>query len=191
MVKKFFSKRERSVLNPEVQARNWQSILVPEAYVSPEAVTLVKSRYSAYKGFHSTMTGFYPALLQENHDCLEGYDGKGLSIFCYNQNFWSLTVLGQIDNAEGETSESILESGMIEDQVMPALPSLSSAAVTPYSNAYAHISVVEIWINPTIHCTRQVLMCTIQTGWVFAYSIQRNWRLSSMIDLFYYKLLLL
>ena len=41
-------------------------------------------------------------------------------------------------------SGSVLESGMIEDQVMPALPPLPSAAVNPYSNGYAHISVVEI-----------------------------------------------
>ena len=41
-------------------------------------------------------------------------------------------------------SGSVLESGMIEDQVMPALPPLPSAAVTPHSNGYAHISAVEI-----------------------------------------------
>ena len=40
--------------------------------------------------------------------------------------FW-LPVLEQLDNAEGETSETILESGMIEDQVMPALPPLPTA----------------------------------------------------------------
>jgi len=32
-----------------------------------------------------------------------------------------------MDDAEGETSETILESGMIKDQVMPAMPSLPFA----------------------------------------------------------------
>ena len=50
----------------------------------------------------------------------------------------------QMEDSEDETSETILEIGMIQDQVMPALPPLPSAAVTPHSNGYAHISVVEI-----------------------------------------------
>ena len=115
------------------------------------------------------MRGFYPKLFAENHECLKGYDAKRLGRFC--GRFSSLKVdddsgdeegndegesedeqmddaesenSEQMDDSEDETSETILESGMIEDQVMPALPPLPSAAVTPHSNGYAHIAVVEI-----------------------------------------------
>jgi hypothetical protein len=59
---------------------------------------------------------------------LKGYDRQRLVNFCNNKKFSSLPVVfGQMDNAEGETSETILESGMIEDQVMPALSLLPTA----------------------------------------------------------------
>ena len=116
-------------------------------WISPEGRTLVESRCIAWKGSHSTMRGFYTELVQENHACLKGYDRQRLEKICERNKFSSLPVLEQMDNAE-ETSETILErfetileSGMIEDQVMPALPPLPSVAVT---NAYAHISVVQI-----------------------------------------------
>jgi len=50
----------------------------------------------------------------------------------------------QMDDAEGENSETVPDSGIIEDQLMPALPPLPSAAATPPSNGYAHIPAVEI-----------------------------------------------
>ena len=96
--------------------------------LSPEGVALVKSSYIAWKGSHSTMRGFYKALNLEKHALLKGYDRQRLVNFCNNNKFSSLPVVfGQMDNAEGETSETILESGMIEDQVMPALPPLPTA----------------------------------------------------------------
>ena len=96
--------------------------------LSPEGRALIKSRYIAWKGSHSTMRGFYKALHHENHALLKGYDRQRLVTFCNNNKFSSLPVsFRQMDNAEGETSETILESGMIEDQVMPALPPLPTA----------------------------------------------------------------
>ena len=96
--------------------------------ISPEGRALIKSSYIAWKGSHSTMRGFYKALNLEKHALLKGYDRQRLVNFCKNNKFSSLPVVfGQMDNAEGETSETILESGMIEDQVMPALSPLPTA----------------------------------------------------------------
>ena len=95
--------------------------------LSPDRVALVKSSYIAWKGSHSTMRGFYKEFHQENHALLKGYDGQRLQKFADHRcQFW-LPVLEQLDNAEGETSETILESGMIENQVMPAMPPLHCA----------------------------------------------------------------
>jgi hypothetical protein len=90
---------------------------------------LVKSSYIAWKGSHSTMRGFYKEFHQENHALLKGYDRQRLQKFCNNHKhcqFW-LPDVEQMDDAEGETSETILESGVIEDQVMPAMPPLHCA----------------------------------------------------------------
>jgi len=96
--------------------------------ISPEGRALIKSSYIAWKGSHSSMRGFYKALHHEKHPLLKGYDRHRLAAFCENNKFSLLPVVfGQMDNAEGETSETILESGMIEDQVMPALPPLPTA----------------------------------------------------------------
>jgi len=140
-------------------------------HLSKDGRALVKHHYLAWKKTHSRMKGFYPHLCSKNYKCLKGYDEHRLAKLCDSHRFSSLKVdddsgdeegeddtesedeqmddaesetSEQMDDAKGETSETILESGMIEDQVMSALPPLPSAAVTPHSNGYAHILVVEV-----------------------------------------------
>ena len=139
-------------------------------HLSQDGLAFLKHKYFAWRKTHPSMQSFYVKLCAENHECLIGYDAKRLSRIVETHKFSSLKEDDdsgdqegedikesedeqmddaenedeQMDDAEDETSATILESGMIEDKVMPPLSTIPSAAVTSHSNGYAHISVVEI-----------------------------------------------